>query len=81
MFFRVAEPMGCARVCVCIYLLYDDLFIYREICYTHTYICYEESAHMIMEVKFQFCHLQAGARKVGAVILDQVLKTYGSASQ
>ena len=65
MFFRVTEPMGCAHVCVCMYLLYDDLlYIYIYICYiythTHIYICYEELAHMIMEVKFQFCHLQAG---------------------
>lgn len=49
------------HVRVCIYLLYDDLFIYREICYTHTHIfVMKNRAHMIMEVKFQFCHLQAG---------------------
>ena len=48
MFFRVTEPMGCAHVCVCIYLLYDDLlyiyiyiyllYIYIFVIHTHTYI-------------------------------------------
>ena len=60
MFFRVTEPMGCACV-LYVYIYYMMIcFIYVDSLYTHTHICYEDLAHMIMEVKFQFCHLQAG---------------------
>ena len=67
MFFRVTEPMGCACVLyVYIYymmicFIYVDLFKHTHThTHTHTHICYEDLAHMVMEVKFQFYHLQAG---------------------